>query len=130
MLDLNLSMYVLPLGVSLVASYALIMSLHQKEINLLWTRGEAAIAVLALGVALSFGYMYLIGGSLLFKISIILLLLALAISAALVVYHRFVLKHQCDYPVEHTQYIKYVAYTLFAINCLHVFTLFAAIAGF
>jgi hypothetical protein len=113
---------------AVIASYALLMSLLQREINMLWTRGESILALMAAGAALGTGYM-LITASALYTISILLLLLGLILAFSIVVFHRFLQKTETYSEIE-LRRMRIATIVLFGVFIFELFTLFAAIGAF
>lgn len=108
-------------------AYALVMSLLQRKINMLWTRGEAVFGLMSFGIALSFGFSML-GASLLHTFALLLLVLGLIMCLGIVIFHRFFMK-ESEYSEGELKHMKVAGIALLSVSMLQILALFGAFSG-
>jgi len=126
---LEFSIYILASGVALSGSYAYMMSILQRQINMLWTRSEAIVTSLASVLALVVSFSTLKEMDTLNMLVFGLLFLGLLLSLGLVVYHHIVLKNAA-YPEAKVSGLKSLAAIMLGVYLLQMLIFFAVTAGF
>ena len=63
MSDLSFGIHILASMVAICGSYAIIMSIIKKEIDVMWVRGEAVITLIGAGISFAVMYTALFGAS-------------------------------------------------------------------
>lgn len=114
---------------ALSASYALVMSLLKKEVNVKWVRTEAILMLMGSGASLGLAYSWFFGS---FNwhliVSVTMLVIGLSLSLAIVFIHRLTIAKSATYPVTLTPILKKLSIGAFTVFLFHMFFEVAAIA--
>jgi hypothetical protein len=126
MLDLYFGPHIFSVTVAVCLSYSLLMHLAKKDTSITFVRGISAMLLLTLGIALLTGFRLLLNPLLLNKLSIPPLLISLAISLTIVIYHRFIRQQTGAYDPVIKKWMMRAIVVMFGLSILELIALIGA----